>query len=33
MHASSFAELVTMAGSLRGGFGAAVADFAAPMPS
>ena len=33
MHASSFAELVTMAGSLRGGLGAAVADFAAPMPS
>ena len=32
MHASSFAELVTMAGSLRVGLGAGV-DFAAPLPS
>ena len=32
MHASSFAELVTMAGNLRVGLGAGV-DFAAPLPS
>ena len=33
MRASSFAELVTMAGSLRTSVGASVAHFAAPLPS
>jgi FixJ family two-component response regulator len=33
MRASSFAELVTMAGDLRTGVGASVANFAAPLPS
>ena len=33
MRAGSFAELVTMAGDLRTGVGASVADFAAPLPS
>ena len=33
MHASSFAELVTMAGNLRTGVGVSVANFAAPLPS
>lgn len=33
MHAGSFAELVTMAGSLRTGVGASVADFATSLPS